>query len=183
MKTIIGTAAALSVTALISLGASPAHSAKIGVGDPNDSPHGSDLLAVEVDHRANKLVVVTTHDNLRPNPKTGSSGAVFIDTDPEDKGPEYVFLAGFTQGTDYQLVETEGFHANQFGDPVLSPHDLHVNYVHDQVRFVVPRTSIGEPAAVRVAVRVNGTRNDGTSNGLTDWLGQPRQLTSWVSAG
>ena len=45
------------------------------------------------------------------------------------------------------------------------------------------RTTLGAPDRVRVAVRVSGTRTDGTSTGLVDWLGEPRSFTRWVARG
>jgi len=35
----------------------------------------------------------------------------------------------------------------------------------------------------RIAVRVSGTRADGSSSGLVDWLGEPRSFTPWVARG
>ena len=45
------------------------------------------------------------------------------------------------------------------------------------------REALGNPGKVRVAVRVSGTRTDGTSTGLVDWLGEPRSFTPWVAKG
>jgi hypothetical protein len=47
----------------------------------------------------------------------------------------------------------------------------------------VSRAALGKPARVRVAVRVSGTRSDGSSAGLVDWLGEPRSFTRWVARG
>lgn len=61
--------------------------------------------------------------------------------------------------------------------------EMAVNYAKEQVRMRMSREALGEPAAVRVAVRVSGTRTDGTSSGLVDWLGEPRSFTPWVARG
>ncbi len=178
------TAAALSAAAALTLGlAGPAQAERYGIDDPNDSPHGSDLIAVDIDHRARKLVVVTTHDNLRRDPRTGSGGSIFIDTDASDPGPEYVFAAGFTRGTDYALVKTEGFRSGLWGGPVNGDHDMRVDYRDDTVRFVIPRATINRPSEVRIAVKVGGSRSDGTTSGLNDWLGEPRHWTPWIARG
>src|SRR5215211_6438066 len=100
-KAILSTAAA-SVVALLAGLAGPADAAGIGVQDPADTGHGSDLRSVVVRNNANNLVVVTTHTDLRRSPTTGSGGAVYVDTDPTNKGPERVFVGGFFEGTDYQ---------------------------------------------------------------------------------
>ena len=185
-RTIVSTAAALSAAALtaglVAGTAGPAHAERYGIDDPQDTFHGSDLFAVDVRNAPDNLVVVTTHDNLRRAPKTGSAGAVFVDTDPEDRGPEYVFVGGFTDGTDYQLVETEGFAASQWGDPVEhGDYQLRINYRTDKVKFLMSRHAIGDPTDVRVSVRVSGTRTDGTSHGLVDWLGSRRAFTPWIA--
>lgn len=180
-KTIVSTAA-LSVAAL-SLGlAAPVNAASIGVEDPADTGHGSDLRSVEVRHGEEKVVVVTTHTNLRRSPKSGSGGAVYLDTDPDDKGPEFVFLGGYFEGTDYQLVATEGFGHKQWGEPVDGFYEMTVRYGKERVRMEMPRETLGTPDEVRVSVRVSGTRSDGTSDGLVDWLGDRRSFTEWVAS-
>ena len=57
---------------------------------------------------------------------------------------------------------------------------MRVDYDADQVRMRVARTVMGAPDEVRVAVRVAGTRADG-SDTRTDWLGEPRSYTDWVA--
>ncbi len=183
--TIASTAAALSAAAALALGvAGTAHAESYGLDDPRDTSHGSDLRAVDIKNGEENLHVVTSHENLRRDPRTGSAGAVFISTDAEDRGPEYVFVGGFTDGTDYQLIHTEGFAASQWGDPVEhGDYIMRVSYRRDKVRFTMSRHAIGDPGDVRVAVRVGGTRTDGTSRGLTDWLGEPRSFTPWIAQG
>jgi hypothetical protein len=182
--TIVSTAAALSAAALTVGMAGTAHAERYGIDDPQDTFHGSDLRAVDIRNGNENLVVVTTHDGLRRDPRTGSSGAVFISTDPDNLGPEYVFVAGFTAGSDYQLIHTEGFAARTWGDPVEhGDYLMKVNYRRDKVRFVISRHAIGDADDVRIAVKVSGTRTDGTRHGLTDWLGEPRAFTPWIAKG
>jgi len=182
------TLAALSVAALstaaLSVGlAAPANAELYGIDDLGSTGHGSDLLAVSIRNAPKRLIVKTFHENLRPDPKSGSAGSVFIDTDPMNKGPEYVFVGGFFEGTDYQLLHTEGFRHSTWGDPVDGSYSMNVDYVADTVTFRMSRAAIGKAGKVRIAVRVSGTRNDGTSDGLTDWLGEPRSFTPWIAKG
>ena len=172
-------------TAALTLGlTAPAHAELYGIDDFGEpTGHGSDLLAVQIRNAPKRLVVTTTHENLRPNPNTGSSGAVYIDTDEADRGPEYVFVGGYFQGTDYSLLHTEGFGAKRWGDPVEGSYLMTIDYVADTVRMRMSRKSIGHAGPVRIAVRVTGTRNDGTSDGLVDWLGEPRSFTPWIARG
>jgi hypothetical protein len=181
-KTIVGTAALSAAVLALGL-AAPASAASIGVKDPQDTFHGSDLRAVRVKNGDHNVVVVTNHTNLRRDPRTGSAGAVYLDTDRSDKGPELVFVGGYFEGTDYRLLRTEGFGHKNWGAPVDGSYEMTVDYAKERVRMRMSRRAIGNPDDVRVAVRVSGTRTDGTSAGLVDWLGEPRSFTEWVAKG
>jgi hypothetical protein len=180
MRTTLLSAAALTVAALTLTQATAAIADGIGVSDPKDLDHGVDLRSVEVEHGAANVVVTTTHTDLRRSFRSGSSGAVFLDTDPADPGPEYVLAGGFFVGTDYTLLHTDGFATSTWGDPVEGSYRMKVDYDRETVRFRIARDAIGSPAEVRVAVRVAGTRPDG-SNTAKDWLGDPRSFTDWVA--
>ena len=180
MRTTLLSAAALTVAALALTPAAPANADGIGVSDPKDLGHGVDLRSVEVQHGGANVVVTTTHTNLVESFRSGSSGSVFIDTDDTNPGPEYVFFGGFFVGTDYNLVQTDGFARSAVGEPVEGSYRMRVDYDRDTVRFRIALDAIGSPDQVRVAVRVAGTRPDGTST-RTDWLGAPRSFTDWVA--
>ncbi|HEX6248663.1 MAG TPA: hypothetical protein VFZ64_12400 [Nocardioidaceae bacterium] len=183
MHKIIAGTAALSA-AVLTLGlAAPANASSIGVADPRDTRHGSDLRSVELRNGDRNVVVVTTHTNLRRDPSTGSSGAVYLDTDRKDKGPEFVFVGGYFDGTDYALLHTEGFGRRSWGAAAEGSYRMRINYDKDRVRMRVSRRTLDNPGKVRVAVRVAGTRSDGSSDGLVDWLGEPRSFTRWVAKG
>ena len=180
MRTTIIGAATLALASLTLTHLAPASADAIGVRDAKDLDHGVDLRSVVVDHRADDVVVTTTHTDLRPSWRTGSGGAVFLDTDEADPGPEYVFAGGYFDGTDYQLVHTDGFATSSWGQPVKGSYRMRIDYDRDQVRMRISRDAIGSPARVRVAVRVAGTRPDGSSTGK-DWLGESRSWTDWVA--
>lgn len=179
MRTTLLSAATLAVAALALTQTSAANADGIGVSDPADLGHGVDLLSVEVEHKSANVVVTTTHTNLRPSWRTGSSGSVFLDTDPDDRGPEYLFSGGFFMGTDYQLLAVDGF-SDRRGEPVEGSYRMKVDYDTEHVRFRISREALGSPEEVRVAVRVAGTRTDGSTT-PTDWLGEPRSFTAWVA--
>jgi hypothetical protein len=183
MRKTIPAAVALSTAALTIGLVGAANAASIGVKDPQDTSHGSDLRAVQLKNGTRNVVVVTSHTNLRRDPSTGSSGAVYVDTDRRDKGPEYVFVGGYFEGTDYQLLHTEGFGHKRWGAPAEGSYEMTVDYAKEQVRMRMSRHVLGRPGTVRVAVRVSGARRDGTSTGLVDWLGEPRSFTPWVARG
>lgn len=180
MRRTLLSAATLSVAALTLTQLAPASADGIGVSDPKDLGHGVDLRSVEVEHKAANVVVTTTHTDLQESFRSGSSGSVFIDTDPSDPGPEYVFSGGFFVGTDYQLLTTDGFPHSKWGEPVEGSYRMKVDYEKETVRFRISRETIGFPDEVRVAVRVAGTRPNGKDT-RTDWLGDPRSFTDWVA--
>ena len=179
MRTTILSAATLTIAAL-ALTQLPASADGIGVTDPQDLAHGADLRSVEVQHGARNVVVTTTHTDLQESFRSGSSGSVFLDTDPTDTGPEYVFAGGYFVGTDYALLHTDGFANKLWGEPVEGSYRMRVDYDADQVRMRISRDAIGSPDEVRVAVRVAGTRPNGRTT-RTDWLGEARSFTDWVA--
>jgi opacity protein-like surface antigen len=184
-KNLLGAAGAVAVAAALAVGAlaAPAQAASIDRTDPSDVAHGVDLRAVRVVNGDRALRIVLTHADLRRSPKSGAGGAVYIDTDPNDRGPELVFVGGYFEGTDYQLLHTEGFGHKRWGAPAEGSYEMTVDYAKEQVRMRMSRHVLGRPGTVRVAVRVSGARRDGTSTGLVDWLGEPRSFTPWVARG
>ena len=174
---------ATTLTAVVLGVAAPAAADGIGVKDPADTGHGSDLRAVQVTNGDHNVLVRSTHTNLRRDPATGSGGTVYIDTDPANRGPEYVFVGGYFVGTDYQLLHTGGFGRQQWGQPVHGSYEMTVDYAKDRVRMRMSQQTLGKPEEVRVSVRVAGTRSDGSSEGLVDWLGEPRSFSDWVARG
>lgn len=175
--TLGGTALALAALLLSPL--APASADALELSDPKDLDHGVDLRSVKIRHTANNVVVTTTHADLRASYRSGSSGAVFLDTDPSDPGPEYVLSGGYFVGTDYMLLRTDGFANKSWIEPVEGSYRMRADYDAEQVRMRISREAIGSPEEVRVAVRVAGSRPDGTSTPV-DWLAGPRTFTDWV---
>ena len=105
---------------------------------------------------------------------------MFIDTDESDPGPELVFVGGFHEGTDYSLLHTEGFSPRTWGEPVEGSYRMTLDYDREHVRMRISREALGSPAQLRVAVKVAGSRRDGSST-APDWLGEPRSFTGWVT--
>lgn len=176
---------AAALTAALTAGlAGAAHADLYGVDDPRDTHHGSDVLALQVRNGQDDLTITTIHQNLRRDPASGSGAAIYIDTNRHDRGPEYVFAAGLFEGTDYVLRHTEGFGVKQWGKTVENgDYSLRINYRKERARFQISQVTLREPDAVRVAVRVSGTRSDGSSRGLVDWVGKPRSFSLWIDRG
>jgi hypothetical protein len=151
----IASAAVVSATALTLGLTAPANADLYGIDDPQDTFHGSDLLAVQLKNGDRNVVVTTYHTNLRRDPATGSAGSVYLDTDRNDRGPEFVFVGGYFRGTDYQLLHTEGFGRNKWGAPADGSHEMTVDYAKETVRMRMSRRALDRPGKVRVAVRMS----------------------------
>ena len=181
MRTTIA-AVALTAAALPTVLAGSASAEQFGIDDPHDSSHGSDLHALHVRNAGENVDVTTHHADLRRAPSTGSAGTIYVDTDRRDRGPEYVFVGGFYEGTDYRLLETEGFGRSAWGDSIEhGDYIMRVSYAKDRVRIRMSRAALGNPDDVRVAVRISGTTKDGSS--VVDWAGKPRSFTPWIARG
>lgn len=170
------TLAGAAITALTTL--SLAAPTSVTVADPADVDHRVDLLSVKVDNTATAVKVTLTHADLIDGIDGFPGGAVFLDTDRKDKGPELVFVGGYYPGTDYNLLETEGFGVTKWGDPVDGRWQLKLDYETDRSIMRMSRKSVGADK-VRVAVRVNGDMGDETI--VTDWMGEPRSYTRWLA--
>jgi hypothetical protein len=166
---IAGTRAATSPTVTGRLVATDAH---------GDMPHGADIWKVTVGHRK-QVTVDIRHADLVRSYKSGSSGSVFLDTDPARRGPEYVFTGGFYEGADYQLARADGW--KEVGSPInlRCSYVMKLDYARDVTHIAIGRGCLGKPAKVRVAVRTGGEQPDGTI--VRDWLHRPRSFTRWVA--
>ena len=177
---IAGTAAIAAAALTLSLPTTTAHAQDIGTKDPADVKHGVDLRLVQVENTDSFVRVTLKHTNLRKDPKSGAGGAVYLDTDPDDAGPELVFVGGYFQGTDYQLLETEGFGPGKWGDQVDGFWRMRLNYKTEKTVMRMSRAAVGADD-LRVAVKVAGQRSDGTT--VVDWLRKPKSFTPWVTRG
>ncbi|KAA1428763.1 hypothetical protein [Nocardioides antri] len=140
---------------------------------------GMDIHDVRLAHTDRALIVKTAHDDVRPTLRSGGSIAVFVDVDPHRRGPEYAFVAGTTRGSDFGLVETDGW---RLGDAVRhADTSLSIDYENERVRVRIARSSIGDPDEVRLAVVAQGTRRNGELE--SDWLRTIRHMTRWVTSG
>ena len=174
-------AVALSTAALTLAAPTTANAEMYGVDDIRDTHHGSDILALSVRNGPHNLNVTTYHENLRRDPASGSAESIFVDTDRSNPGPEYVFVAGLYEGTDYVLHHTDGFRPATWGKPVENgDYIMRIDYAKDVVKVRISRAALGDADAVRVAARASGTRADGTHDGLVDWVGPRRWFTPWI---
>lgn len=175
------TLAGAAITAVTTLGlATAAAPSSIGIEDPADVEHGVDLRAVQIDNTDTFVRVALTHADITPSADSFAGGAVYLDTDPGDPGPELVFIGGYFEGTDYNLLTTDGFGVDQWGQPVDARWRMRLDFDHERTVMRMSRKAVGADE-IRVAVKVSGEQSDGTQ--VTDWLGERRSFTEWLDRG
>lgn len=168
---------AASVLAGLTL-AAPAHAEKGVYDDPADASASlTDLRRVSVDHAAKNLFVKVAFTDLRDRSDAGpASMAVYLDADPGRRGPELVLLTGLQAGTDYQLVRMRRWRT--VGEPLSCGHRVALRPRADVARIRISRGCLGDPAQVRVGVRMVDAY-DG-SHPITDWFRGERRFTPWL---
>ncbi|MBC9732534.1 hypothetical protein [Nocardioides marmotae] len=180
-------ATAVGAAALVLATPGAAHAATSTFTDKaGDIGPGVDLLSVKVVNGETNLRVVTTHRDLVPSYRSAAGGAVYLDTDLDSKGPEHALVGGYFDGTDYALVEVDGW-GDRDGERVECDYASRLDYDAETVRSRFSQDCFaGDDAAddstdVRVEVRVSGAKKDGGT--AVDWLGTPRTFSKAVARG
>jgi hypothetical protein len=174
--------ACLGAALVLTTAAGPASAERLGLDDPADVGGASlsDILAVTAVHVPKKLVVRVDFAELEPTSDAGpSSLAVFVDTDPAAKGPEFRVGMGLQAGSDYQLVRMEDW--KPVGEALTCSHVVAINFDTNRVRARISRACLGNPEKVRIGVKMTDLY-DG-SHPVVDWLGKPRYLSIPIASG
>jgi len=154
-----------------------------------DMKQGADIRKVRVMNGEEALRINVRHRDLVKSFRSGSSIAVFIDTDKAHAGPEYVFQGATFEGGDYALLPAEGFKAD--GNRQVPLHGgsyvMRLDYVEDVARISIDQVVIGSPEQVRVEVKTGaellpaGSTTAGPRE--VDWLGTAKSFTPYVAKG
>ena len=113
--------------------------------DGRTTPGGMDIHRVSVVNEK-RLQVRIKVDDLK---KTYGRGAgVWLDTDPEHKGPEFVIGSGLYQ-SDWQISRTEGWKV--VSDPLACPVDQRLRYADDVISWTTGPQCLGKYDQVRVS--------------------------------
>lgn len=167
--------------------AAPAHAATSTFRDAaGDIGPGVDLRRVKVTNGEQNLRVVTTHRDLVRAPASQAGGTVYLDTDRDDPGPEYALVGGYFEGTDYALLEVDGWNTNKGDvDRVECDYVSRIDYRADTVRSRFAQDCFdrddSSDGSVRVEVKVSGVKKNGGT--AVDWLGTPRTFSKPVTRG
>jgi len=182
--TILAALSALGSTLLAGPAAADTRTFRDAKGDLD---HGADIERVRVVNE-DRIRVKVVHDDLVRSYKSGSSIAVFLDTDRRREGAEFVLLGGTFEGSDYALLPAKGWRrASDRQVPLRGGrYDLRVDYAKDTALLRFDRKVLGNPRAVRVEVKTGGellpAGDDAATTGK-DWLGKPKRFTPWVARG
>lgn len=158
------------------LGSAPAQAASAVTQDAVEGTQKADLLAVKTTN-GSAVRVRMTFDDLRKSGLTYSQGVtVFVDTDADRRGPEYLLTGGLNTGTDYQLLRVRRWQT--VGEPMRCSHRLRINWRDDVATVRIGDACFRDHTEVRIGVRVNETHAGTTT---TDWLTGRRAFTDPVT--
>ncbi|WP_126688332.1 hypothetical protein [Nocardioides ferulae] len=175
-------AAALTAatSALLLASAGLASAEKIVVADDNESESAADVSRILVNHRA--------------NPDAASKGRIVVrvragEVDYGDRFNLWLDRPGDRRGVWYaaSMIPDAGYEPVQrvrgwrtAGKDACARWEARLSAGPDQVAlFSIPRTCLGEPGKVRVALRV--TYSPGV-DAYRDWVPDTKTFTDWVTA-
>lgn len=185
----VAAVSAIAVTA-ITAGAGAALAQSTAFADAHgDMKQGADIRKVRVTNGEEALRINVRHRDLVKSFRSGSSIAVYIDTDAARTGPEYVFQGATFSGGDYALLPAKGFKADGTRQVPLrgGSYIMKLDYVEDVARISIDQVVLGSPEQVRVEVKTGaellpeGSTTPGENE--VDWLGTPKSFTPYVAKG
>ena len=159
--------------------AGPADAERYAIDDPADaSGSRNDIHGLTLVHGEKRVRFVIAVDDLRPRSDAGAT--LFLDTDPQDKGPEYALGTGLSSGTDYGLTRVEGWE-DRDGKILGCDYDLKLKYRTDQVVGSIKRSCLKNPDTVAASVKMVDTAD--ASHPIRDWAPGKKKFGLAVSAG
>jgi hypothetical protein len=102
--------------------------------------------------------------------KFGRSAGVYIDTDPDQKGPEYFIGSGLYQ-SDWSISEADGWAPGD--EPLSCPVDQKLRYDDDVIAWRTGPECLGEYSKVRVSA-------EATKGDTTDYSPDRHEWHPWV---
>ena len=170
--------AAGSALVLVGMVAAPAHAEFYGIDDPADASASlTDIYGIEANHGSDNLRVKVYFNELMRSSAAGVS--VFIDTDRDVKGPEYVLSSGLGDGTDYVLTEAAGWQGSD--SRVRCDYAARPRWGKDVFRAVISRDCLDGASSVRVSVKMV-YQADG-SHPVVDWAPKRHRWSLPIAAG
>ena len=183
---VVAAVSALSITGFAGTASAEAAAFTDARGDMSQ---GADIRKVRVLNGEERLRINVIHRDLVRSFRSGSSVAVYIDTDRERSGPEYVFLGATFEGGDYALLPADGFKADGNRQVPLrgGTYIMKLDYADDVARIAIDQVILEDPARVRVEVKTGAELlpegSTGAGENEKDWLNEPKRFTTWVAKG
>jgi fructose-specific component phosphotransferase system IIB-like protein len=178
MRTRISVTAALTAVALLVLTGAPANAEYYAIDDPADASASlTDVYGLEAMHGTDNVLVKVRFNELMRSSAAGIS--VFIDTDRDVRGPEYVLSSGLGDGTDYVLTEAVAWRGSD--DRVDCDYEARPRWGKDVFRARISRECLDDPASVRVSVKMVD-QADG-SHPVVDWVPRRHRWSLPIASG
>ena len=167
-----------SALALASLTAAPAHAEFYSIDDPDDASGSlSDIYGIEANHGSENLRVKVYFNELVRSSAAGLS--IFIDTDRDVKGPEYVLSSGLGDGTDYVLTEAEAWRGSD--TRVKCDYAARPRWGKNIFRAVISRDCFDRVSSVRVSVKMADPTDGSTL--VVDWAPKRHRWSLPIASG
>ena len=145
-----------------------ADSASFKDGKTTDGPMDIHRVSVVNEKRLQVRIKV---DDLQK--EIGPGAGVWLDTDPDRKGPEFVIGSGLYQ-SDWQITRADGWKA--VGDPLSCPVDQRLRYDDDVISWRTGPACLGKYDEVRVSAETQTQQTH-------DWSPARRSWHPWVDRG
>ena len=167
-----------ALAALIAAFPAPAAAASATFSDPRgDTTHPADIVAVHVKNEK-RIVVVVRHANLTFRDGPGKIRIAY-DTSESNEGPEFFLKLAYQSDRKPELRATTGWgHFHSAPIASCAGERARVRPGRDKTRISVPRSCFGDPARVRVQVRLAPFKDD---NRRVDLAPGPRKAGPWVA--
>ena len=133
---------AVAALLLAGLSAAPAHAEYYAIDDPADASASlTDIYGFTAMHGGSNLLVKVRFNELMRSSAAGVS--VFIDTDRDVRGPEFVLSSGLGDGTDYVLTEAVAWRGSD--ERVDCDYEARPKWGKDVFRALISRDCLDEP--------------------------------------
>lgn len=160
-------------------GVAPASAETINTDDGADATASlTDMRKVRITHGAERVTVRISYTDLRR--RGSATQAIYLDKNPNRRGPEFALFTPLFSGSDYALVRMRKWKVSSDG-PISCDYSVDLRWRRDVVVVEIDRGCLGDPDDVRVALRMRDLY-DG-SHPVTDWLGDRREFTDWLVSG
>jgi hypothetical protein len=163
---------------LAGLTAAPASAEFYGIDDPADASASlTDIYGIEATHGRENLRVKVRFNELMRSSAAGLS--IFIDSDRDVKGPEYVLSSGLGDGTDYVLTRAEAWRGSD--NRVKCDYVARPKWGKDLFRTVISRACFDSADTIRVSVKMVD-QADG-SHPVVDWVPKRHRWSLPIESG